>query len=155
MIFEWRGPAFVDCPEDQLANDEFSNGKQRPPGGRLRVIGREGPSEQDWLTVMRQLCDTIRHICETPLVRGDYQAQRIIYDMLNAPSAEAFDTQMDRLAERVGVLLAAKTGDSTDATVALIKSARQGRASLRTAFNPHASLNDEPAQRPARTFLKL
>jgi hypothetical protein len=105
--------------------------------------------------VLRQFRDLIQQICETPLVRGDYAAQRIIYDMLHAPNPEFVDTQMDRLAERVAELMAAKSGAAAQANLASVRSAGQGRASLMTSFNPHAGLAEESAKRPARTFLKL
>jgi hypothetical protein len=53
--------------------------------------------------VLRQFRDLIQQICETPLVRGDSTARRIIYDMLHAPNPEFVDTQLDRLAELLAV----------------------------------------------------
>lgn len=133
-----------------------NNGSHGEDGTAKRGLARrEAPSEQDWLTVVRQFRDLIQQICETPLVRGDATAQRIIYDMLHAPNPEFVDTQMDRLAERVAELLAAKSGSAAQTNLASVKSAGQGRASLMTAFNPHAGLAEESARRPARTFLKL
>ena len=133
-----------------------NNGSQGEDGTEKHgLTRRQPPSELEWLTVLRQFRDLVQQICETPLVRGDHTAQRIIHDMLHAPNPEFVDTQLARLAERVAELLAVKAGSAAQANLASVKSAGQGRASLMTAFNPHAGLAEESARRPARTFLKL
>jgi hypothetical protein len=136
-----------------LAEDASPGLKGGPPRRSGLKIQRPR-TEQEWLTVLRQFRDTLEQICRTPLVRGDYAAQRIIYDILAAPNPEFVDTQLDRLAERVAELLAKKNGSAAAAAPVAVTSQAQARTALKTAYNAHADLAEE-TERPVRTFLRL
>jgi hypothetical protein len=108
-----------------------------------------------WHDILTQFRDRLQEIAESKIVRADTEAQRIIIGMVHCRNMVEVDAQMDRLAMRVGELLAAKTGDATELTRLISPTRANGRAALARHSKQHNFEPDDENGRPIRWVTKL
>lgn len=121
----------------------------RPGAGLLSA----GP--QDWQGVITQFCNLLRQICESELVCADLEAQRIIIGMVHCANMTEVDAIMDRLAIRIGELLAARTGDPSELARLVTQARERGRAALARNSRHHGLTIAHEAGPAARMRVRL
>jgi hypothetical protein len=112
---------------------------------------------EKWRDVLTQFRNYLQQICESKIVKSDKQAQQIILNMVHCRDMAEVNSQMDRLMIRVGMLLAAKTGDKKELTRLISQVRERGRGALTRNSKYHAFSNENEgeAEKPARVMIKF
>lgn len=124
-------------------------GAHRPGASLLSV------AQQDWQGVITQFRNLLRQICESELICADLEAQRIIIGTVDCANMTEVDAIMDRLAIRIGELLAARTGDPSELARLVTQARERGRAALARNSRHHGLTIAHEAGPAARMRVRL
>jgi hypothetical protein len=119
---------------------------------RIPPVGGNG---RDWWLVLSQFRVLLKRLSAMPIVQLDGTCNRILRQMVEAPSMAEVNDLMTQLSTRVRELLIASGADPDDLARRGLGQGQRGRASLKTSQDRNLHVMGEAPPTRGRTRIKL